>query len=111
VQPWRLPRQRFDQAWMAMSETDSRVGAHHVDIATTIFVPDMDTLAAHNSNGQRLVIRRAITGFEATQFAHCSLFNCAVWSAGLDTDCIRRSWFRCRANRSRRRLASPAATE
>ena len=33
----------------------------------------MDTLAAHKSNGQRLVIRRAITGFEATQFAHCGL--------------------------------------
>jgi hypothetical protein len=63
---------------MAMSETDSRVGAHHVDIATTIFVPDMDTLAAHKSNGQRLVIRRAITGFEATQFAHCGLSSLTV---------------------------------
>src|SRR5262249_56819034 len=73
VQPSRLPRHRFDQAWMAMSETGGRVGAHHVEIATTIFVPDMDTLAAHKSHGQRLVIRRSITGFEATQFGHCNL--------------------------------------
>ena len=75
IQLSRLPRHRFDQSWMAMSETNSRVGAHHVDIATTIFVPDMDTLAAHKSDGQRLVIRRAITGFEAIQFAHCGLFS------------------------------------
>jgi hypothetical protein len=33
----------------------------------------MDALAAHKSNGQRLVIRRAKTGLEATQLAHCSL--------------------------------------
>src|SRR5262245_22066951 len=78
---------------MAMSETDGRVSAHHVDIATTIFVPDMSTLAAHKSHGQRLVIRRSVTGFEATQFAHCSLTAKNVSDHRLPVDLMpARSW-------------------
>src|SRR5262249_319550 len=78
VQPPRLPRHRFDQTRMAMSETDGRVGAHHVEIAATLLVPDMDALAADKSNGQRLVIRPPITGFEATELADRSLFSVTV---------------------------------
>jgi hypothetical protein len=73
VQPSRLPRHRFDQARVAVSETDGRVGAHHVEITATSLIPDMDALTAHERDGQRLVIARAITGFEAPQLAHCSL--------------------------------------
>src|SRR5262249_45644044 len=40
-------------------------------------VPDMDALAAHEGYGQRLVIRRTITGFEA-QLADCSLSSLTV---------------------------------
>jgi hypothetical protein len=82
-----------------MSETDGRVGPHHVEIAATIFVPDMDALAAHKNSGQRLVIRRAIMGFEATQLAHCSL-------SSLTAAAIRSPINRVRSVRSRYGLYS-----
>jgi hypothetical protein len=78
-----------------MSETDGRVGAHHVEIAATILVPDMDALASHKGNGQRLIIRRAITGFETVQLGHCSLSSLTVAAIRLPINRAVRYQSRC----------------
>ena len=64
--------QRLDQARMAMSEADSGIGAHHVDVAPSPVVPQMDAVAAHNRDGKRRIIAGAETGLEVA-IAHDTL--------------------------------------
>ena len=46
-----------------MSETDGRVGAHHVEIAPAAIVPDIDAFAAHQGDGQGGVVAGPESGF------------------------------------------------
>ena len=59
----RLIGQRLYQTRMAMPETDRRVGAHHIDVAFTFYVPQMNALAPLQHDGQRAVIARVEAAF------------------------------------------------
>ncbi len=69
-----LLREHARQAWMAVAVADRRVGAHHVQVAAAVLVPQMHALAACQCHRQRIVVVRAIAPLQllhaAPVFAH-----------------------------------------
>src|SRR5262249_44336820 len=96
VEPLGLLRQRLDQARMAMPEARGRVRPHHVEVAATVLVPDMDSLGAHERNRQRPVVCGAVTRFEPAQPAHRSLSSPATAVTRVPINAaVRPPWSRC----------------
>src|SRR5215468_12431964 len=63
-QALRLLGEGLEDAGMTMTVADRRIGAHHVDVALALGVPQMCTFAAHQHDRQRRVVLRAIAIFE-----------------------------------------------
>ncbi len=61
----RLSRERRDDARMRMSVAHRRIGAHHIDVASAVDVPEIGSLATREDDRQRGVIARAVWVFYA----------------------------------------------
>src|SRR5262249_38319126 len=59
-QALRLLGERPEYARMAVAVADSRVGAHHVDVALALGVPEISALATSQHDWQRRVVLRAV---------------------------------------------------
>jgi hypothetical protein len=66
-QALRLFGERLDQAGMAMSLIDRRVGGEEVQIAVPFDVPDPDAFAAGDDDLERMIVVRAVLFFERDQ--------------------------------------------
>ena len=58
------------EPWMRMAVAHRRIGAHHVEVALAILVPDIGAFAPRQDDGQRMVIVRAIARLEVDAGAH-----------------------------------------
>ena len=69
-----LLREHAREARVAVAVADRRVGAHHVQVAPAVLVPQMHAFAACQRHRQRIVVVRAIAPLElvhaAPVFAH-----------------------------------------
>ena len=63
-QALRLLGERADDPRVAVAEAHRGVGRHHVEVAASGLVPDVDALAAREHDRQRVVVRRAVAPFD-----------------------------------------------
>ena len=53
-----------------MAVTDGGIGAHHVEVLLAVLVPDIDTAAALQNDGQWMIVVSAILRFEVHTRTH-----------------------------------------
>ena len=63
-----LRLERGQDAWMRMPVAGRRVGAHHVDVAPSRRVPQVSALPACEHDGQRRIVRCAVSGLQIDRF-------------------------------------------
>ncbi len=66
-QPLRLRGQRRENARMRVAVARRRIGAHHVDVAPAVGVPQMRAFAARQHDRQRRVVRGAYAIFQCDE--------------------------------------------